>query len=246
MANELPPNLPIPPIPPAGGAPATGFDVPDPFEDVSSMPDKTSQPNPLIVPPEVDESLETDQPVFVKPEMPTRKRSAKTLVFIVLGVVILLIAVIAAIAIKMFSGSSVQKTAADITPTPTVAPVQSQQPVAVESSTPPPTSSAQIGSDGDDPDKDGVNNAEERLYGTDPNNPDTDGDGYDDGEEVKNGYNPLGQGSLDSDNDGLTDPVERKMGTDPFNPDTDGDGYSDGDEVAHGHNPLVPAPNDKL
>jgi hypothetical protein len=61
MANPLPPNLPVPPMSPAGAVPGTGFDVPDPFEEVSSMPDKTSQPNPLITPPEIDEKLEKVQ-----------------------------------------------------------------------------------------------------------------------------------------------------------------------------------------
>jgi len=42
-----------------------------------------------------------------------------------------------------------------------------------------------------DSDNDGLSNSEEEQYGTDINNPDTDGDGYNDGEEVKNGYNPL-------------------------------------------------------
>ncbi len=41
-----------------------------------------------------------------------------------------------------------------------------------------------------DSDKDGLSDLEERLYHTNPNNPDTDGDGYKDGEEVKNGYDP--------------------------------------------------------
>lgn len=42
-----------------------------------------------------------------------------------------------------------------------------------------------------DSDQDGLSNEEEKLYGTDSNNPDTDGDGYSDGVEVKSGYNPL-------------------------------------------------------
>lgn len=42
-----------------------------------------------------------------------------------------------------------------------------------------------------DADCDGLTNAEEKLYGTKPNNPDTDGDGYSDGVEVKSGYDPL-------------------------------------------------------
>ena len=47
-----------------------------------------------------------------------------------------------------------------------------------------------------DTDNDGLDDYSESLFGTDPNNPDTDGDGYLDGEEVNNGYNPLGEGEL--------------------------------------------------
>lgn len=97
-----------------------------------------------------------------------------------------------------------------------------------------------------DEDEDGLTAAEERFYGTDLNVADTDGDGFNDGDEVRAGYDPLGPGKLDSDNDGFPDPDEREFGSDPFNPDTDGDGYSDGDEIANGYNPLVPSPGDKL
>ncbi|MBI1754868.1 hypothetical protein HY250_02870 [Candidatus Azambacteria bacterium] len=41
-----------------------------------------------------------------------------------------------------------------------------------------------------DPDNDGLKNWEEGVYKTDPRNPDTDGDGYLDGEEVASGYDP--------------------------------------------------------
>lgn len=41
-----------------------------------------------------------------------------------------------------------------------------------------------------DLDMDGLTDYMEEFYGTDKNNPDTDGDGYKDGEEVKNGYDP--------------------------------------------------------
>ena len=42
-----------------------------------------------------------------------------------------------------------------------------------------------------DSDQDGLSDAEEKTYGTDPHKADTDGDGYSDGVEVKSGYNPL-------------------------------------------------------
>lgn len=53
------------------------------------------------------------------------------------------------------------------------------------------SSDASIDSDGD-----GLTDAQEGVYGTDPANADSDGDGYSDGEEVSNGYNPLGEGRL--------------------------------------------------
>ncbi len=40
-------------------------------------------------------------------------------------------------------------------------------------------------------DQDGLSDEEEKLYGTDSNNSDTDGDGYSDGIEIKSGYDPL-------------------------------------------------------
>jgi hypothetical protein len=48
-----------------------------------------------------------------------------------------------------------------------------------------------------DSDNDGLTDWEEiNIYFTDPDNPDTDGDGFLDGDEVKNGYNPNGPGLL--------------------------------------------------
>ena len=66
--------------------------------------------------------------------------------------------------------------------------------------------------------------------GTDPNNPDSDGDGLTDGDEVNLYHtNPL---KADSDGDGLKDGDEvKRYKTDPNKADTDGDGLKDGEEV---------------
>lgn len=89
-------------------------------------------------------------------------------------------------------------------------------------------------SESDDEDNDGLTNAQERRFGTDPKNPDTDGDGLSDGDEVKKyRTNPL---RSDTDGDGLSDGDEvLKYHTDPLKWDTDGDGLSDGDEVLKYH-----------
>ena len=94
----------------------------------------------------------------------------------------------------------------------------------------------------DDTDKDGVPDVYERLYGTNPNNPDTDGDGLTDYEEIyilgtdplkkDTDGNGINDGDEDFDGDGLTNLQELRIyKTDPWNPDTDGDGLLDGDEV---------------
>ena len=94
----------------------------------------------------------------------------------------------------------------------------------------------------DDSDGDGLPNDLERIYHTDETNPDTDGDGFKDGEEVQNGYNPVRPGGvrLDTDEDGLLEHDEFKWKTNPFNPDTDGDGFKDGEEVQNGFDPTQP------
>ncbi|MEP6609648.1 MAG: M14 family zinc carboxypeptidase [Burkholderiaceae bacterium] len=96
-----------------------------------------------------------------------------------------------------------------------------------------------------DSDGDGLSDERERLLGSDPNNRDTDGDGFDDGFEdmfSEFGFDLL-KPSRDSDGDGLEDSYEERIGTDPSNPDSDGDGWSDFDEVInryYGFNPLLP------
>lgn len=58
---------------------------------------------------------------------------------------------------------------------------------------PPPPEQAKLPPAGLDSDSDGITDLEEGLYGTNPNNPDTDGDGFLDGNEVYNLYNPNGR-----------------------------------------------------
>lgn len=90
-----------------------------------------------------------------------------------------------------------------------------------------------------DSDKDGLDDVREKQIGTDPRNPDTDGDGLSDGDEViVYKTSPL---IADTDGDGLSDGDEALIWrTNPLNPDTDGDGYPDGTEVRNGYSPLGP------
>ncbi|MEH8028940.1 hypothetical protein P9074_09160 [Gallibacterium anatis] len=77
-----------------------------------------------------------------------------------------------------------------------------------------------------DEDGDGVDNKDEKDNGTNPFNPDTDGDGKKDGEDDAN--------NNDVDNDGVNDADEKDAGLDPNKNDTDGNGTSDGDEDSDG------------
>ncbi|HSW55746.1 MAG TPA: OmpA family protein [Ignavibacteriaceae bacterium] len=89
-----------------------------------------------------------------------------------------------------------------------------------------------------DRDNDGLGKCDEEKLGTDPKNPDTDGDGLSDGDEVFDyKTDPL---KADTDGDGLSDYDEiMKYNTDPLIADSDGDGLSDGDEVLnHKTDPL--------
>jgi alpha-tubulin suppressor-like RCC1 family protein len=76
-----------------------------------------------------------------------------------------------------------------------------------------------------DADSDGLTDSKEGEIGSDPNNPDTNGDGIPDGAAYAAG---LSVTDPDMDHDGLPNVQERQLGTDPLNPDTDGDGAQDG------------------
>ena len=98
---------------------------------------------------------------------------------------------------------------------------------------------------------DGLTNLQEFQAGTDPNDPDTDGDTLEDGAEVAGAGDrpPTDPTDPDSDGDGLTDEVETNTGVDngptdtgsnPTLVDTDGDGHDDPVEVAKGSDPSDP------
>lgn len=88
--------------------------------------------------------------------------------------------------------------------------------------------SAFLGAANEDPDQDGLTNAQEAL-GTDPwsvaGSVDTNGDGIPDGVAVAGGMSAR---NPDMDGDGLANAAELAIGGDPSIADTDGDGVVDG------------------
>ncbi|MFC1612798.1 L,D-transpeptidase family protein [Patescibacteria group bacterium] len=95
-----------------------------------------------------------------------------------------------------------------------------------------------------DMDKDGILDQDEiEIYKTNPENSDTDGDGFNDWIELNNGYSPLDSNPIkledaDYDNDGLSDRMELNFHTDLSKADTDSDGHTDGEEIQNGYDPL--------
>ncbi|MFQ8600176.1 MAG: hypothetical protein ACLSAP_06050 [Oscillospiraceae bacterium] len=107
-----------------------------------------------------------------------------------------------------------------------------------------------LGLDQGDDDGDGLLNAMEAVYGTDPNNPDTDGDGLTDYQEVAELYtdplkadtddNGILDGDEDFDRDGLKNIEECKAGSNPFVADSDFDRLDDLKETQLGTDPGNP------
>lgn len=100
-----------------------------------------------------------------------------------------------------------------------------------------------------DDDNDGLSDEEEAILGTNPLNPDTDGDKAQDNidpfpldptEWQDSDKDGIGDNAdTDDDNDGLSDEEELFIfGTNPLNPDSDNDGLSDKEEIDLGTNPL--------
>lgn len=102
-----------------------------------------------------------------------------------------------------------------------------------------------------DSDTDGLSDEMEQLFGTNSTLVDTDGDGFTDFEEVKNGFSPLVKEataleSKDTDGDKLLDWQEQLFGTDIHTVDTDGDGFTDYDEILFGYLPTDVSTSTKL
>jgi uncharacterized protein YegL len=96
-----------------------------------------------------------------------------------------------------------------------------------------------------DSDADGISDQRELELGLEPNNADTDGDGYRDGIELLvNGNDPLvydpgcNDSERDQDQDGLSDCEEQLLGTSPTRADSDADQLPDVLEVLAGGAPL--------
>lgn len=266
MPDVPPLNLPFAPPPTPGPTPTPppspfkvpggGVDAPDPFlAQPGQAPRPTFQPTPQpqqppqvppsssvpkfepLPPTKVSETTPLAPPAFRKPN-PTHRGRRLIVLFSGGLLVIVLLAVLGWVGVQLLLG--------DPTEEETATPVPSTQTSVRPSTSAHPSTSAPAGAAIEDPDSDGLTNAEEDFYSTDPAKADSDDDRYKDGDEVRAGFDPLGPGKLDSDNDGFPDPDERSFGSDPFNPDTDGDGFSDGKEIRNGYNPLIPSPNDKL
>lgn len=94
------------------------------------------------------------------------------------------------------------------------------------------TGSASTGIPGSDRDKDTVTDDRERALGSNPDDADSDKDGFADGYEDRLadfGFD-LTKATTDRDSDGLSDEREVALGTNPASPDSDGDGWGDFDE----------------
>jgi sortase (surface protein transpeptidase) len=105
-----------------------------------------------------------------------------------------------------------------------------------------------LGSWKDDPDADQANNLVECQFGTDPTNPDSDSDGYSDGNEIRRGYDPASIGRQDNDGDGIYSWWEKKFGFSDTDPediflDGDNDGLSNLGEFQNQTDPRDPDSN---
>lgn len=159
-------------------------------------------PPPLPKPPKLP-----PPPKPTKPAGPAKKKSGFPVKLVVIGIVIIALFAAAAIVV-WFSLNRAEPEPEVTTPiTPPVVEEEEEEPLAVEEEEEPPVEEEEEEPEdpfeqelhvGTDSDSDGLTDIEETLYGTSPQLPDSDADGFLDGNEVFNRYNPngLAPGSL--------------------------------------------------
>lgn len=134
-----------------------------------------------------------------------RRKANRT--FVVMGILVIIVGLLVAVVLALWKfGPLPGNLPPEATPTPTgtptavpspaptetpaaPTPVPTPEPTATPTPEPTPTPTPSV-SGASDEDGDGLTLNEERLYGASPANPDSDGDGYQDGAEVQNGYSP--------------------------------------------------------
>lgn len=223
MFDSVPPNLPVapatPPQPPAiplrpSGAPLGP--MPAPIRPLGQPPAEFPPKAPGKKEPEdIFSGIETGpgpaKVPSVLPEAP-RHGSSLQLIFIIGGTLVLIGAIGFALWTFVFAPSPEGTATPAVVPTPKPAPIVETPPV-VETPSPsettnptttlpegvsipvptlPPATS--MPSEGIDTDTDGLTDIEEPYYGSDPANPDTDGDTFPDGSEVRNLFDPSKKG----------------------------------------------------
>lgn len=120
---------------------------------------------------------------------PGSQKGGKKLLFVIIGVVVLSVLVVIGYFVFLNLG---QDSANNATNTQANQVSQNTTTSNTNTTNSTPTVSDPTG----DPDADALTNQEEANAGTDPNNPDSDGDTFKDGAEVEKGFNPLGEGKL--------------------------------------------------
>jgi hypothetical protein len=184
---------------PSPGVQARVFSMPERYRHGAEAKMHDPRINPPTVAP-----VEVKTPAIPAPKAPPKppvhKKSSSTRRLLVIGVTVLLLLGVGGFFLVQFTSKP------SVTPsTTTASPVSRPAPVTKPEPEPEPESEPVTESEeeievfpttilpGTDSDSDGLTDTEEeQIYGTDPKRPDTDADGFLDGNEVFHGYNPGG------------------------------------------------------
>ncbi|MEK7620604.1 MAG: hypothetical protein AAB413_05200 [Patescibacteria group bacterium] len=146
-------------------------------------------------------SVQVNTPAIPAPKAPPKpptfkKKASTTKKLLVIGVVVLLVLAVGGFLLVYLTPEPVTPTPSTTTQTTRPAPVveeEESEPVVEEESVTEPEVFPTEVTPGTDSDSDGLTDTEENLvYETNPKRPDTDADGFLDGNEVFHGYNPGG------------------------------------------------------